>query len=407
MYQENLRTNSNRLWLNGLCLLLVSIAVFVSRNESLNSIALYAAIPISFICSFIYNENSLKTNKYLRIILTLYLWITFTILTAQDPKAAIGHVNPILGCVLLCVIVSNLAQNKKLVPWIYFVYSLLLVEAIIYVQNNILTFSYDISTARADDNKLNANTLSYYVFYATISLFIIRDIIDKNKLKKIFSLLFLAMIPVSFFVAVIAASRQVLVIQIPTFVMLFWIRYFRKARMITKIITISVVVIAFVVLNESVSNIYNNSYLSTRNESEYEEDIRVALIKEAFGIGCENPIFGLGPGGFARQQLYHMFSHCTYTELFANSGFPALAIYVYFLIYFMRRQLRRYKRYNDPVYLFFFTFGFVYSIYQFFYVFTADLWLISFFVFVTTHSELYNSQNHKLKITHKDRNVII
>lgn len=395
MYQENLKINKNRTYLSAVCLLLIVFAVLVSRNEEMNTIALYVAIPVSFICSFISNGNSLRNNEYLRMILILYLWIAFTILTAQNSKVAMGHISPMFGCVLLCFIVSNLAQNKKIIPWIYLTYSLLLVEAIIYVQNNILVLSYDISSARADDNKLNANTLSYYVFYATIALYIIRDLFEKKILKKISSLLFLSMIPISFFVAIIAASRQALIIQIPTFIVLLWIRYFRKAKKSTKLFSLVAIIIAYVVLNESVTTIYNNSYLSTRNETVYEEDIRVILIKEAFEVGCRNPFFGLGPGGFARQQSERLFSHCTYTELFANSGFPALVIYVYILFYFIKRQYIRYKRYKDHTYVFFLTFGLIYAIYQFFYVFTADLWLISFFIFVATHSELYYSQNQK------------
>ncbi len=388
-----MRSSGIVMWLNYLCILLIAFAVCVSRNEALNVIALYVAIPLSFLGSFFYNKNSFARNRYLKMILLLYLWMLFTIFTSQDVDGSLVHISPMLGCILLCFIVSNLAYNQKLLPWIYLVYILLLVEAMIYVQNNILSLSYDISSARADDDRINANTLAYYLFYATISLYVVGVIIVNKRLKRMFSLLFLVMIPLSFYIAIIAASRQVLIIQIPTLSILLWIRYFQNSKVVTKMISICIVIIAFLFFNESISNVYNNSYLSVRNENSYEEDVRVLLIKEAVNIGCEHPILGLGPGGFARQQADHLFSHCSYTELFANSGFPALAIYVYILIYFMRCQLKRYIRYKDKMYLIFFTFGVMYSIYQFFFVFVTDLWLISFFLLVSTHSEVYYLQN--------------
>lgn len=401
MYQESLRISKSNDRINVVCILLIIFAIFVSRDETLNKIALYAALPLSFILSFIADGNSLCINKYLKLVLGLYLWLFFTIITSLNIDVSMGYVSQMLGCILLCYTISNLAQNKKVLPWLYITYSFLIVEAIIYAQNNFLALNFDIYSGRVDSAKLNANTLSYYVFYATISLYIVRDLFSIKKLKQLFDVLFIAMIPVSFFVAIIAASRQVLVIQIPTIILLLWIRYFKGEKLIKSIIAVVFIIVAFLLFNEPVTRIYDNSYLSTRNKTAYEEDIRVVLIKEAYNIGCENPVFGLGPGGFALQQSDHLFSHCTYTELCANSGFIALAIYVYLLLYFGFMQYKRYRYFKDNRYLFFLTFGSVFMIYQFFFVFTSDLWLISFFVLVATHSELYYSQTHKRVILNK------
>ena len=401
MYQENLRISKSKDRINIVCILLIIFAIFVSRDETLNRIALYAALPLSFILSFFADGNSFRINKYLKLVLSLYLWLFFTIITSLNIDTSMNYISQMLGCVILCYTISNLAQNKKVLPWLYVTYSFLLVEAIIYAQNNFLALNFDISSGRVDSAKLNANTLSYYVFYATISLYIVRDFFSAKKFKKLFDILFIAMIPVSFFVAIIAASRQVLVIQIPTIVLLLWIRYFKEAKLIKSIIAIIFIIVAFVLFKGPVTHIYDNSYLSTRNKTAYEEDIRVVLIKEAYKIGCENPVFGLGPGGFALQQSDHLFSHCTYTELFANSGFFALAIYVYLLLHFVFTQYKRYRYFKDNRYLFFLTFGCAFMVYQFFFVFTSDLWLISFFVLVATHSELYYSQTHKRAILNK------
>ncbi len=389
--------NHNRYkYLSYLSIILVVFSILVSRNAGLNRIALYLAIPLAFVCSFISAGNSFSKNRYLRIVILLYLWIGFTILTSRYFSVSIAHISPIVGCVLLCFIVSNLARKPHLIPWIYLAYSLLLVEAIIYTKNNILVLGYDISSARADDENLNANTLSYYLFYATIAFYIVRDYFSNKSVRKFFSILFLLMVPVSFFVAIIAASRQALIIQIPLLTILIWIRYFVGTKVTTKIFAIVCALIAYFVASDKIMSTYDNSYLSSRNEGAYEEDIRVVLIKEAIDVGCENPLVGLGPGGFAQYNSYDLFSHCTYTELFANSGLFALLIYVYLIFSFIARQFKRYRIYKDKAYLIFLTFGVLYAIYQFFYVFTSDLWLISFFVFVGAHSEIYYSQHSRL-----------
>jgi hypothetical protein len=282
-----------------------------------------------------------------------------------------------------------------LIPWIYLAYSLLLIEAIIYAKNNILVLGYDISSARADDENLNANTLSYYLFYATIAFYIVRDYFSNKSIRNFFSILFLLMVPVSFFVAIITASRQTLVIQIPVLAFLIWIRYFIDTKVMTKFLAVVCTLIIYFIASDKIMSTYDGSYLSSRNEVAYEEDIRVELIKDAIDIGLENPLFGIGPGGFTQSNSYDLFSHCTYTELFANSGLPALLLYLYLVFSFISRQFKRYRIFKDKTYLFFLTFGVFFALYQFFYVFTADLWLISFFVFVGAHSEIYYSQNSR------------
>lgn len=67
---------------------------------------------------------------------------------------------------------------------------------------------------RLNDAKLNANTMAYYTFYATMAAFLLSDMVQSINYRKLFKILFLAMIPISF-VAIVTASRQVLIIQIP------------------------------------------------------------------------------------------------------------------------------------------------------------------------------------------------
>ena len=119
MYQESLRISKSNDRINVVCILLIIFAIFVSRDETLNKIALYAALPLSFILSFIADGNSLCINKYLKLVLGLYLWLFFTIITSLNIDVSMGYVSQMLGCILLCYTISNLAQNKKVLPWLY------------------------------------------------------------------------------------------------------------------------------------------------------------------------------------------------------------------------------------------------------------------------------------------------
>ena len=59
---------------------------------------------------------------------------------------------------------------------------------------------------------------------------------------------------------------------------------------------------------------------------------------------------------------------------------------------YLAAQVRRYIAYRDKEYLYFAVFGIFFIIDQIFYVFYADLYLISFFILVATHSETYHQK---------------
>ena len=74
----------------------------------------------------------------------------------------------------------------------------------------------------------------------------------------------------------------------------------------------------------------------------------------AIDVGLEHPLTGVGPGNFVLFNPYMAFSHCTYTEQFACSGFPGLILYVMLVLGFAKAQYSRYKLTNDKMYLYFF-----------------------------------------------------
>jgi hypothetical protein len=264
-----------------------------------------------------------------------------------------------------------------------------------YANEHLLSVAgYDISNSRLNDAKLNANTMAYFTFFATYIIYIFGEILS-SKYRTIARILFFATIPLSFAVAIFTASRQVFLVQIPLISFFIYRRYFSSKFAIGKaFILLIVFAFAIIYLGDKVIDTYDNSLLAQRNEMNAADDIRTRLIQEGFDIGCENPLFGVGPGCSIFATSTGHGTHCTYTEIFACAGLLPLISYLYLIINFLRTQYRRYKRTKDEVYMTFLSFGLFYAYDNIFYMFTIDVWLISFMMLVSSHADTYTKINY-------------
>lgn len=379
------------------CILLLYFAAFVSYDDALNVIALYGAIPLAFMLSFLGN-NSLKKNRYVKLLSLLFLWVAFTYLGATYMAEANNQMKNILGVFVFSVTLANLSKDKRCLPWLYVIYLIIFIQAIVYAQNHILIEGFDTSTDRLNDQKLNANTVAYYTFFVTFALFELGNkyLVTNEILIKVFRILFLAMYYVSFMVAIYTASRQVLLIQLPLLTLLTYMRYINRAS-VTRKITFAFVAIAVCIASSSmIEETYDNSFLKVRAEKEIKDDSRSSLVKDAIKVGTEHPIMGVGPGNYVRYSYNAHFSHCTYTELFANTGMLGFLIYAYLLGVFVHTQYKRYRNYKDKTYMVFLICGLIFVFDNFFYVFYVDLWLTGFFILFASHSEQYYKNQTRL-----------
>ena len=135
------------------------------------------------------------------------------------------------------------------------------------------------------------------------------------------------MIPLSFFVALTTASRQVLIIQIPLIVLLLWIRYFQGGKKKTKLLFVFITVIAIIVLLPKVVPIFQDSYLAERSQESVKDDTRVFLMKDAIRVGFEHFPIGVGAGNYQKYAPWGYISHNTFTELFANTGVVGFSLF--------------------------------------------------------------------------------
>lgn len=372
------------------CMLFAGFASFLS--DSINSIALYVAIPLAFLITF-FDKKSL-TNHSFKILIVLVIWLFLSTIWATYTDIAMRQNKQILGGVLVAYIVAKNASRKNMLPWMYSIWIALYLSAIYYANTNIIA-DITIGEERLNDEKLNANMLGYYTFYFTFLIYVLGEILQKVWLRKIFEILFLGTLFMSFFVAIITASRQVLIIQIPLIAFLLYDRYLKGASVKVRLLFILCTVAFVMIFREQALNIYDNSLLKVRNEIGIEDDSRTLLAKDAFKVGMNHFLWGVGNGNYVKYSYNQHFSHNTYLELFVNTGIIGFFIYLYMLIMYFNVQFKRYRYTGDKLFLMFMIFGVIYSLDNIFYVFYPYQWLIAFFILVSAHSDAYYNKKYQ------------
>ena len=368
-----------------LCLWFSAFASLYS--DSANSIALYVALPFAFCLSFFKQKSNLD-SKYFAILTTLIIWIVISFAWAIYEGAALAQLKQLLGTFILAHIYTSLSREKRYIPYLYVTYIILFIGACIYAKNNILVDMVH-ETDRLDDEKLNANTLAYFLFYVTFTIFQLREHVNGVILKRVMELLFILTIPLSFMVAILTASRQVFIIQIPLISILLYFRYIKNYGIGRKVLSIAIIVAGLVIAWPYATKTYDESYLKTRNELEINEDSRMALLKSAISVGNQHFPLGVGPGNYIFYSPDKHFSHNSYAELYANEGVIGLILYLWLMCLFIKRQYKRYRESGDKQYAIFLLFGLVYAADGFFFVFYSHLWLMGMFMLVAGHSESY------------------
>lgn len=372
--------------------MMLYFAALVSMHDAWNAVALYAVLPCAFMLTFL-KSGIIKANNSFATLMILYMWILFVALFTTDVALTVRQLKQIVGCIIVSYIVAIQAKNEKVIPWLYVVYVILYAVCIEYAMSNIVD-TIEIGEERVDDEKLNANTLAYYTFYNTFILFIFGEIMDHKWIGKLFRILFFAIIPISLWIAYITASRQVLILQVPLFVILMFMRYWNYGSKKSKLFIVIFSCLLIMVSSKYIVPIFQDSLLMERAE-DIGEDSRLRLISEAIDIGFSNPIVGVGPGCVRLYTSDGAFSHNTFLELFAGTGLIGMIIFMVMLWRFLSVQIKRYMVTKDKMFMYFFIFGLFFVFDQIFFVFYAQLWLISFFMLVASHSETYFHLQYK------------
>lgn len=358
---------------------LISLWAILSLYSWANNICLYVFLPLSFVLVLSQNRDIYETNRFLKLLFVLYFWFLISSFFSVDVNESFLQVKRTVATFLLCTVFASIGEKRPVIG--YVIYLLFFIALLYYAYFNILSI-IDVSEERMQDDNVNANMFAYYTSFTTFALFIL-SYCSTNK-KRLFNVLFLGMIPLSFIVALLTGSRQTLLVQIPLIASLLGVKYVRNGK---GVLVFSLIILVAILLFFSFGEgMYEHSTLAHRNELSVGDDERTFLIKDAFRVGFNNIVLGVGPGCYKLVNPTHHYAHCAYAELIACSGLPALAIYVSMLIIFIKTQIKRYYASKNRLFLSFALFGVIFSFQNLFYAFYLLPWLMSFFVLVSSHS---------------------
>lgn len=140
-------------------------ALFMVDNSALNQQFLWIAVPLMFLYAF-YKRilEGISLDIYEKRLLSLFLWMTFTIIVSIDYSASFTELKICWGAFVMIFVIRYLMSRKNTIGFIYFVYVLYLLDLLIYAQNHFI--DVDITSQRAGDDSVNANLYGYILFFS-------------------------------------------------------------------------------------------------------------------------------------------------------------------------------------------------------------------------------------------------
>ena len=395
-----MQKKTNTISINLLLVLLLVLGVtFGAFNNTVNYIFLYLIMPIVFIYCFFTSQNTFK-NYYVKVFLILVIWSCIsTVIKSENFDYSYNVLTSMIMTLMFCFSMIALAKkNERNITLFY-----LLILSFYIVNWYYAIFHFDLLSANIslvvfDEQsliyeKINANRWGYFTLFLTFATFIYGELAQSNKWRRNYRIIFLMFLLVVFFNALYTGSRQVLILNIPLYFILLFYRY-KKTIFSPKIIIRIVVIIIFVImLGQRIKTTYEISSIKNRFDSTIlKEDARFHLMTKAFNYGIENPIFGIGPGNMEFRE--NVISHCSYSEIFAETGIFGLFLYMLIIFGCYLEQIKRYRETQDKVFLYFSIYTLFYALNNFFYVFYSWYLLMSILFLITAHSDLYYEKKY-------------
>ena len=306
-------------------------------------------VSIIFLFSIVKEKGfSFFKNETIKFFFIFFLWTSFCSILASNTDVAVKTQGKLLVVFFLMYIVYEFARKSiKHVFVIYIIY-IALIPLLTYgvIKDDgigALLNAKQVSLRSKSDEEwvLDPNTLGYFVFFGVNFAFIIFNFVKKTLLNKIILGL---LVILSFFLVLYSASRGAFVIFIVLTLLALGVlalgkKLDQKGYLFIYLIFIAIIGTLSVGI---IQNLIQDSALEQRLQQDDEESTRSSHIKEAFNVGLNNPILGVGGGNYAyvpRSFEQGSFSHCSYTEAFANYGIFGLALLIF--LYFKYFQLLR------------------------------------------------------------------
>lgn len=368
-------------------ILLFIIFVPSTFSMAFTQVSLYILIPLLFLFSVITNPRLILNYKPIIYLILLYFWSVITLTMSRDMSYSLREIRQITGVLLMCcVIIYFCFVNPKFI----YVFYLLFIARFIYIFYHAYTNNLFNPYERFNIEQINANEFGYYGFFSIFSAFFLWQSARHKLLKTFLFVLFILCLVLSVLSCFYAASRAGMAFSLLTAAGLLLIYYFYPLSKRT-VYGIIILIIAGMTLVPVLSYNYQGSILQRRFQiQDIESESRYSLIVKALEVGYQNPVLGVGPGNFRLYTVNNAFSHCSYTELFANNGIIALGLFIAILYYYFKKNKKLfYDEHSDQKNaIYFYCFIAIYALYNLFYVFYLNLFMLGFFFLVLAHLEI-------------------
>lgn len=368
-------------------ILILLFALAPILPEGVNTVFLFVIMPVMLVFSVIQYPNYIRDNTVFRRYFIYFVFSLLTIIWANDRDLSFTFLRLYAGAFVIVYVLSSYSTNEKYLRFIRVFYFLYLAVCLGLGFTRFGFANVDLGSERVGGVGLNSNRFGYFIFFITFYIYYLAEIRQNNKIWRI---RFFFMIPLTFYISLITASRQILIIQVPYIAFLLMRRYSRKINIASVLLVFALLIVALI-LSDRVISVYESSFLAERMSGDIGEDSRTELIRLGFKIGYEHFFTGVG---FANFRLYSFgnISHCTYAEAFAEGGIIQLLLFLSVLVSFSRNQLKRYSITKDNAFIILFVTGLFYAVFNLFFVFPSYA-LIMAFIFVI-ESESVIRLNH-------------
>lgn len=334
-----------------------------------NSIALWGLAPLSFAICIVKNLNILK-SRYIVLLILLFLWLTVLWPIAQFYDDATNLIVRCWGTFIICVICFSMGTKRKTFIVLSAAWIFMLIEILWYAQTHLGELIAEATAGkdtRLNDHTINANAISYFLIIATSVIYIYGEILT-GKLRQYSQIALFALVPLTFYMSILTASRQMIILGIPFVGILLIKRYYKANPRNVFIGVIASMVLAGAYIGYG-EQIYKRSFLHKRMNKELRKDSRAALIRESLEIFAENPFTGIGPDQFRHHSGEGAGAHNSYLELLADSGILGCLFFVLIIATAVFRQFKRWRRTKSPVYFGLFCYCFTFAVENMFYIF--------------------------------------
>ena len=358
-------------------------------------LSLYVAVPALIVVAFFRWGKAVFNSRYWWPYLLLILWILLSALVHPECRStSYQQMIPVVASFLLSFSAYATALRGDNAKILYLSYCLFFVVLMMmsfadtgFVQN----FDYSNELERESYTKMDANEYAYYCFFLIMSVRLMLERRNKFLPKLLLFVLYIFLVVLTIYVALLTASRQVMYLNIPLILLFLYNDYIRQGKKGMRVVFI-IAAIAIVVVGLPIfKSYYNSSFLATRSQVSFSEDGRSTMMKNAMIMAFDNPLFGVGLGANVT------FSHCSYTHLASRCGLPALLLYAIVLLRSVITQFNRWRRTKDSTYFLYFVCCSFFVIGNFLYSYIDGPFMMSILFVLIGDSERYYKESIQLQ----------